>query len=49
MHRLIQFVRHRRLDLVRLNTHTFSLDEIVDAYKQFSGCLNRRIEVGIKT
>jgi threonine dehydrogenase-like Zn-dependent dehydrogenase len=33
MRRLIELVRHGRLDLTPLLTHTFSLDHITEAYK----------------
>jgi threonine dehydrogenase-like Zn-dependent dehydrogenase len=48
MRRLIELVRHGRLDLVPLITHTFALDKIVDAYKLFGGRLDGVIKVAIK-
>jgi alcohol dehydrogenase len=48
MRKLIELVRHGRLDLVPLITHTFSLDKIVDAYKLFGGRLDGVIKVAIK-
>src|ERR1700690_2846537 len=48
MRRLIELVRHGRLDLVPLITHTFSLDQIVDAYKLFGERLDGVIKVAIK-
>src|ERR1700692_3430635 len=48
MRRLIELVRHGRLDLVPLITHTFSLDKIVDAYKVFGERLDGVIKVAIK-
>ena len=48
MRRLIELVRHGRLDLVPLITHTFTLDKIVDAYKLFGGRMDGVIKVAIK-
>jgi len=48
MRRLIELVRHGRLDLVPLITHTFSLDNIVDAYKLFGEHRDGVIKVAIK-
>jgi alcohol dehydrogenase len=48
MRRLMELVRHGRLDLVPLITHRFSLDKIVDAYKLFGGRLDGVIKVAIK-
>jgi alcohol dehydrogenase len=48
MRRLMEMVRHSLLDLVPLITHTFSLDEIVDAYKLFGGRSDGVIKVAIK-
>jgi 2-desacetyl-2-hydroxyethyl bacteriochlorophyllide A dehydrogenase len=48
MRRLIELVRHGRLDLVPLITHTFSLDKIVDAYKLFGERLDGVIKIAIK-
>ncbi len=47
MRRLIELVRHGRLDLVPLITHTFSLDKIVDAYKLFGERSDGVIKVAI--
>jgi alcohol dehydrogenase len=35
MRRLMELVLHRRVDLTPLLTHSFSLDEITDAYTLF--------------
>ena len=48
MRRLIELVRGGRLNLIRLNMHTFFHDEIVDASKLFGGRLNRAIKVSSK-
>jgi threonine dehydrogenase-like Zn-dependent dehydrogenase len=48
MRRLMELVRHDRLDLVPLITHTFSLNDIVDAYELFGGRSNGVIKVAIK-
>src|SRR6202790_2049844 len=48
MRRLIEMVRHGRLDLVPLITHTFSLDRIVEAYKLFGNRLDGVIKVAIR-
>src|ERR1700680_2156502 len=48
MRKLIELVRHGRLDLVPLITHTFSLDKIVDAYKLFGDRSDGVIKVAIK-
>ncbi|MFY9583134.1 MAG: alcohol dehydrogenase catalytic domain-containing protein [Candidatus Acidiferrales bacterium] len=48
MRRLMELVRHGRLDLVPLLTHTFSLDKITDAYKLFGGRRDGVIKVAIK-
>ena len=48
MRRPIEFVRHGRLDLVPLITHTFSLDKIVDAYDLFGERLDGVVKVAIK-
>ena len=47
MRRLMELVRHGRLDLVPLITHRFSLDKIVDAYKLFGDRLDGVIKVAI--
>jgi alcohol dehydrogenase len=48
MRRLIELVRHGRLDLVPLITHRYSLDDIVDAYKLFGERRDGVIKVAIK-
>jgi len=48
MRRLMELVRHGRLDLVPLITHTFSLDKIADAYNLFGGRMDGVIKVAIK-
>src|SRR3984957_12973442 len=48
MRRLIELVRHGRLDLVPLITHTFSLDNIVEAYNLFGNRLDGVIKVAIR-
>ncbi len=48
MRRLIELVRHGRLDLVPLITHTFSLDNIVEAYNLFGKRLDGVIKVAIR-
>ncbi len=48
MRRLIELVRHGRLDLRPLLTHTFSLDQITDAYKLFGERRDGVIKVAIR-
>lgn len=48
MRRLMQLVRHGRLDLTPLLTHTFSLDQITEAYKLFAERRDGVIKVAIK-
>jgi alcohol dehydrogenase len=48
MRRLMELVRHGRLDLTPLLTHTFSLDDITEAYKVFGERLEGVIKVAIK-
>jgi alcohol dehydrogenase len=48
MRRLMQLVRHGRLDLTPLLTHTFSLDQITEAYKLFGERRDGVIKVAIK-
>ncbi|MFZ0213011.1 MAG: alcohol dehydrogenase catalytic domain-containing protein [Candidatus Acidiferrales bacterium] len=48
MRRLMELVRHGRLDLTPLLTHTFSLDRITDAYQLFGDRLDGVIKVAIK-
>src|SRR5579863_702022 len=48
MRRLMEVVRHGKLDLVPLITHTFSLDQIVEAYNLFGNRLDGVIKVAIR-
>jgi alcohol dehydrogenase len=48
MRRLMELVRHGRLDLVPLITHTFALDQIVEAYKLFGEKRDGVIKVAIR-
>ena len=48
MRRLMELVRHGRLDLRPLLTHTFSLDRITEAYDLFGGRKEGVIKVGIR-
>jgi alcohol dehydrogenase len=48
MRRLMELVRHGRLDLVPLITHTFPLDQIVEAYKLFGEKRDGVIKVAIR-
>jgi len=48
MRRLMELVRHGRLDLTPLLTHTFSLDDIATAYKVFGERREGVIKVAIK-
>lgn len=48
MRRLMELVRHGRLDLRPLLTHTFTLDQIVDAYKLFGERREGVIKVAIR-
>jgi 2-desacetyl-2-hydroxyethyl bacteriochlorophyllide A dehydrogenase len=48
MRRLMELVRHGRLDLRPLLTHTFSLDRIVEAYELFGQRRNGVIKVAIR-
>lgn len=48
MRRLMELVRHGRLDLRPLLTHTFSLDRIVDAYQLFGQRGDGVIKVAIR-
>src|SRR5206468_4272064 len=45
MRRLLELVRHRRIDLVPMLTHSFPLDRIADAYALFGGRPARVAEV----
>jgi threonine dehydrogenase-like Zn-dependent dehydrogenase len=48
MRRLIELVRHGRLDLTPLLTHTFSLESITEAYRVFGGREAGVIKVAIR-
>jgi alcohol dehydrogenase len=48
MRRLMELVRHGRLDLRPLLTHTFSLDRIAEAYKLFAERMDGVIKVAIR-
>jgi alcohol dehydrogenase len=48
MRRLMELVRHGRLDLTPLLTHTFPLDRITEAYKLFGERREGVIKVAIK-
>jgi alcohol dehydrogenase len=48
MHRLMELVRHGRLDLTPFLTHTFSLDRITEAYDLFGQRRDNVIKVAIK-
>ncbi len=48
MRRLMELVRHGRLDLTPLLTHTFPLDQINDAYQAFAERRNGVIKVAIR-
>jgi alcohol dehydrogenase len=48
MRRLMEVVRHGRVDLTPLLTHTFSLDEIKEAYEVFGQRAGGVIKVAIK-
>jgi len=47
MRRLIELVRHGRLDLTPLLTHHFTLDQIIEAYELFGARRDGVIKVGI--
>jgi alcohol dehydrogenase len=47
MRKLMELVRHGRLDLTPLITHRFSLDQIVDAYQLFGAQEDNVVKVGI--
>jgi alcohol dehydrogenase len=49
MRRLMELVRHGRLDLRPLLTHTFSLDRIVEAYELFGQRRDGVIKVAIRS
>lgn len=48
MRRLMEMVRHRRVDLTPLITHRFSLDEIGEAYRLFGERRDAVMKVAIK-
>jgi threonine dehydrogenase-like Zn-dependent dehydrogenase len=48
MRRLMEVVRHGRVDFRPLLTHTFTLDQIGDAYQLFGGRLDGVLKVAIK-
>jgi alcohol dehydrogenase len=48
MRRLMEVVRHGRVDLTPLLTHTFTLDQIGEAYKLFGERLDGVMKVAIK-
>lgn len=48
MRRLMEVVRHGRIDLTPLLTHTFPLDDIKEAYKVFGERAGGVIKVAIK-
>jgi threonine dehydrogenase-like Zn-dependent dehydrogenase len=48
MRRLMQVVRHGRVDLTPLITHTFSLDQINEAYELFGERMDGVLKVAIK-
>lgn len=48
MRRLMELVQHGRLDLRPLLTHTFSLDQIIEAYKLFGERRDGVIKVAIR-
>jgi threonine dehydrogenase-like Zn-dependent dehydrogenase len=47
MRKLMELVRHGRLDLTPLITHRFSLDQIGDAYELFGAQEDGVVKVGI--
>jgi len=48
MRRLMEVVRHGRVDFLPLLTHTFPLEKIVDAYQLFGGRSDGVLKVAIK-
>ena len=48
MRRLMEMVRHRRVDLTPLLTHRFSLDDIREGYRVFGERLDGVLKVAIK-
>ena len=47
MHRLMRLVETHRIDLSRLLTHKFSLDEIASAYRLFESRADNVLKVAI--
>jgi threonine dehydrogenase-like Zn-dependent dehydrogenase len=48
MRRLMEMVRHKRVDLTPLLTHTFTLDQIAEAYELFGERRDGVMKVAIK-
>jgi len=48
MRRLMEVVRHGRVDLTPLLTHTFPLEKIADAYELFGARADGVLKVAIK-
>jgi threonine dehydrogenase-like Zn-dependent dehydrogenase len=48
MRRLMEVVRHGRVDLTPLLTHTYALDDITEAYDLFGERLDGVMKVAIK-
>jgi len=48
MRRLMEVVRHGRVDFTQLLTHTFPLEKIKDAYQLFGGRSDGVLKVAIK-
>jgi threonine dehydrogenase-like Zn-dependent dehydrogenase len=48
MRRLIELVRHKRLDLTPLLTHSFPLDQIREAYDFFGGHKDGVLKIAIR-
>jgi len=48
MRRLMELVRHGRVDLRPLLTHTFPLDQILEGYRIFSERVDGVIKVAIR-
>jgi threonine dehydrogenase-like Zn-dependent dehydrogenase len=48
MRRLMEMVRHHRVDLTPLLTHTFALDDIAQAYDLFGERLDEVMKVAIR-
>ena len=49
MRRLMELVRHGRLDLIPLLTHTLPLDRITEAYQLFGERREGVIKVAVKS